>query len=106
VQIISYLSRRRDNCLATFRYIHIDVERVSIAPLREVKGVGPTVFHEKKNGQRRCTYLVLGLDIFYFIKYQPTPLTCLSVGNSCIEDRIVKCCNGIAEGENHILYLL
>jgi hypothetical protein len=36
----------------------------------------------------------------------PTALTCLSVGNSCIEGTVVKCCNGIAEGESHILYLL
>ena len=43
---------------------------------REVKGVGPTVFHEKKNGQRRCTYLVLGLDIFYFIKNKLISSTC------------------------------
>ena len=35
---------------------------------RQIKGVGPTVFHEKKNGQHRYTYLVLGLDIFYFLK--------------------------------------
>ena len=35
---------------------------------RQVKGVGTTVFHEKKNCQCRCTYLVLGFDIFYFIK--------------------------------------
>jgi hypothetical protein len=28
----------------------------------------------------------------------PTPLTSLSVVNSCIEGTVVKCCNGIAEG--------
>ena len=43
---------------------------------RHVKGVGPTVFNEKKNGQRRCTYLVLGLDIFYFIKNKLLSSTC------------------------------
>jgi hypothetical protein len=43
---------------------------------RQVKGVGPTVFHETKNGQRRCTYLVLGLGIFYFIENKLISSTC------------------------------
>ena len=43
---------------------------------RQVKGVGPTVFHEKNNGQRRCTYLVLGLGIFCFIENKLISSTC------------------------------
>jgi hypothetical protein len=46
---------------------------------RQVKGVGPTVFHETKNGQRRCTYLVLGLGIFYFIENKLISSTCSNV---------------------------
>jgi hypothetical protein len=30
----------------------------------------------------------------------------LSVGNNCVEDREVKCCNAIAEGEESKLYEL
>ena len=53
-----------------------------------------------------CPILSQGLPFFCsWNTVGPTALTCLAVGNSCIEGTVVKCCNGIA-GESHILYLL
>jgi hypothetical protein len=57
------------NKVSAFHPFKFQKSRKSTIIIRQVKGLGPTVFKKKKNGQRRYKYIIWGRDKFYAVKY-------------------------------------